>query len=111
MLVKILNLIGKKHGAQKELANFLGISSNNITDWKSGRNKSYRLYLPQIAEYYSVSLDWLSGLTNEKEKPAINENDELSALQSEIMDNIKLLSTDRQEMILAQIKGLLQSKK
>lgn len=69
MLQRILELIGNKRGAIKSLADHLGISGNNISDWKSGKNKSYRQYAPQIAEYYGVSLDWLSGLSDEKEKP------------------------------------------
>ena len=82
MLKRIFELIGKKRGAQKELAEYLNISNNTITDWKSGRVKSYRQLAPQIAEHYGVSLDWLSGLTDDiepKEKPlAIGE--ELSGM-------------------------------
>lgn len=69
MLNKILKLIGSRHGATKELAEFLRVHPSVITDWKSERSKSYPKYASQIAEYYGVSLDWLSGLSDEKEKP------------------------------------------
>ena len=71
MLNRVLQLIGSKHGAQKELSDYIGIKSSVITDWKSGKNKSYRRYAPQIAAYYGVSLDWLSGATDEKEQKNI----------------------------------------
>lgn len=81
MLERLFQLIGSKHGAKKELADAIGIPANVITDWRAGRNKSYPKYAPQIAEYYGVSLDWLSGLTNDKgtkkEKPATPEGGEL----------------------------------
>jgi len=81
MLQRILQLIGSQHGATKALANALGVSPNLITDWKAGRAKSYKKYAAQIAEYYGVSLDWLSGLSDEKtqkEKPLINGDEELT---------------------------------
>ena len=70
MLQRILELIGNRHGAAKELTDVLGVKSSMVTDWRSGKNKSYPKYAPQIADYYGVSLDWLSGLTDEKEKPS-----------------------------------------
>ena len=48
MLERVFNLISKRRGAQKELAEYLNISNNTITDWKSGRVKSYRQLAPQI---------------------------------------------------------------
>lgn len=70
MLQRILETIPDKRGSKKALADAIGFPANLITDWKSGKNKSYPKYAPQIADYYGVSLDWLSGLTDEKEKPS-----------------------------------------
>lgn len=106
MLQRINKLIGNKRGAKKDLADFLGINQNAITGWLSGRISSYQKYAPQIAEFYGVSLDWLSGNSDKKEKPTTNKDDELTQLQSDIMDAVKLLSEDRQQMILAQIKAI-----
>lgn len=66
MLKRILELMGNKHGSAKDLANHLGVSPNRITDWKAGRVKSFPKYATQIADYYNVSLDWLSGKTDIK---------------------------------------------
>lgn len=75
VLQRIIDLIGPKHGASKALADYLGIHPNVITNWKNGRNKSYRGYLKQIADYFGVSVDYLLG-KEPKEKPATNEGDE-----------------------------------
>jgi len=61
MLERIRELIGYKHGAKKELADYLGINSNNVSAWLGGRSESYRKYAKQIAEYFGVSLDYLAG--------------------------------------------------
>lgn len=44
MLKRILELIGDKHGSSKELADFIGVKSSVITDWRGNRNKSYSKY-------------------------------------------------------------------
>lgn len=65
---RVLSLIGTKRGSGQELVKALGLSKNTVTEWKSGRSKSYTKYAPQIAAYYGVSLDWLSGATDDKEQ-------------------------------------------
>lgn len=69
MLERILLSVGKKHGAKKELCDYLGLKANAVTEWEKGRNRGYTKYLPQIADYYGVSLDWLSGRSEQKENP------------------------------------------
>ncbi len=61
IIEKILFLLQSSKKKQKDLTDYLGITSNVFTDWKSGRIKSYNKYLPQIAEYFGVSVDYLLG--------------------------------------------------
>lgn len=56
---KIVSLLDNSGKSQTDLANYLGISKNAITDWKSGRIKSYMKYIPQIAEFFAVTPDYL----------------------------------------------------
>lgn len=70
MLKRILACIGMKRGAQKDLADHLGINPNVITNWKNGSNKSYRGYSKEIAAFYGVSEKYILGETNEKNAPA-----------------------------------------
>lgn len=84
MLEKILELLENEHGSSQKLVRAIGATKNAVTEWKSGRSKSYTKYAPQIAEYFGVSLDWLTGLSDQKEKPAPTIEDGLS-------DDIKFL--------------------
>jgi transcriptional regulator with XRE-family HTH domain len=105
MLNRILQVLGKKHGDTKKLAEYLGVSANSISDWKAGRVKSYIKYAPQIAEYYNVSLDWLSGNSDTIEKPVVPEGYELSDLDKKLFDVLPTMTVQEKLMILAQIEA------
>ena len=76
MLERILSLLPRTedgkivHGAKKEFAESIGLSHNLVTMWEKGQSKSYRNYVQQISEKYKVSVDWLVGNTDIKEKSA-----------------------------------------
>lgn len=110
MLSRIIELIGNRHGAVKELAEYLGISGNNITNWKAGRSDAYKKYAPQIAEYYGVSLDWLSGNSDQKEKPVPSEGYELSELDLCLINALPKMTVQEKKMLLAQIQAYQKMK-
>ena len=60
-LAIICNLLKIKKLKQKDLTDYIGLSKNNFTDWKSGKSNSYIKYLPQISEFLNVSVDYLLG--------------------------------------------------
>lgn len=57
ILDRITELLGNRE--QRELTNYLGIKSVAFSEWKSGKSKSYRKYLIEIANFFDVSLDYL----------------------------------------------------
>ena len=79
VLIRILTLLDEKNLQQKDLSDYLGLSKNTITGWKNGNNRSYKKYLPQIAEFFGVSVDCLLG----NETPTV-ENDFTYALYNEL---------------------------
>lgn len=79
MLERILSLIPRKedgkfvHGALKTFANSIGLKSGNlVSDWMNGRSTSYEGYIYQIADIYNVSVEWLKGESDIKEKSPTN---------------------------------------
>ena len=82
-LDKILELIEKNNIKQKDLTDYLGISKNAFTNWKGGFSQSYKRYLPQIAEFFNVSIDYLVG----KESLAV-ENNFTYALYNELAHDL-----------------------
>lgn len=109
ILSRLIELIGDKHGANKELADFLGIQGNNITNWKAGRSDAYKKYLPQIAAYYGVSLDWLSGLSDEKgikNPPAVSDEGKLN---EELISLLCQMNQDQLDQAESFLKWLLSN--
>ena len=104
-LDKISILLKEQGTKQKDLTDYLGVSKNQFTDWKSGRIKSYTKYIPQIAEFLGVSTDYLLG-TEQKEKPTAT-SDELSKLLS-ISSG---LSEDNKQKLLDYARLLQNSQK
>lgn len=83
-LERIMSLIPRKpdgtfvHGAKAEFARSIGYDSGDIVAmWIKGSSNSYMKKLHEISAKYGVSVAWLKGETDEKEKPAVPEDDEL----------------------------------
>lgn len=78
VLNNIISELKQKNKKQKDLTDYLGLTKNVFTDWKSGKNKSYMKYLPQIAEFFGVTVDYLLNAEENKKSPDNSQNSELS---------------------------------
>lgn len=108
VLERILSLIPKKengdfkHGALKEFANTVGLKSGNlISDWMNGRSKSYKNYIYVIAEKYNVSIAWLTGENDIKEKAAPVSGNDFSLEDIEFLKSVDLLNPAMQRAVVA----------
>ena len=83
VLERMLSLIPRKpdgkfvHGAKKEFCEAIGAPDNIVGNWLSGVTKSYRNYVYAASAKYNVSVDWLLGKTDQKEKTAAGSSDGL----------------------------------
>lgn len=102
VLNKIIFLLKKNGKRQKDLTDFLSVSHNVFTEWKAGRNSSYMKYLPKIAEFFGVSVDYLIDRESQEK-----EYDFTYALYDEIAHG---LSEDQLQQ-LKQFADFLRSKK
>lgn len=84
----ILKELKKQHKTQKELAEYLGMSKNAVSEWKSGRNTAYMKYLPQIAAFLNVPIDTLIGMDDIRVE-AHNEPIYLDDETREIIDSLR----------------------
>lgn len=65
----------------------LNLKPKTIYDWKRG-NKTYFQLLPEIANFFDVSIDWLFGRGEEYKVP-ISEISEIQAIYDEISETGK----------------------
>ena len=115
-LNRIVDNLRSQKRTQKDLTDFLGIHKGSFTQWKAGKNTSYLKYLPQIAQYLDVSIDYLLGNTDIKKEPSIEEDAELRELlkQPKLRAAWELLSKmdERQlDVALAQVEALYRLRK
>lgn len=106
-LDRISSLLSSQSKKQKDLTDFLGLTKNTYSNWKSGNNTSYMKYLPQIAEFLSVSIDYLLG----KENSPLSKESGLSAEQREIINLFDSAPPELQAAALAVLKSAEASRK
>ncbi len=74
---RIRPLFDKSGLQDKQIEQILELPRGVIYKWGTGKYKSYKTYLPQIASYFHVSTDYLLGNTDDprptgkKEQPAL----------------------------------------
>lgn len=106
VLERILSLIPKKpngdyvHGAKKKFAISIGYDDGQIISmWENGSSNSYRKKLHEISAKYDVSVEWLKGETDIKEKdPTLS--DEASEIDIQILNALKELSEEQKAQAL-----------
>jgi transcriptional regulator with XRE-family HTH domain len=52
---RVFRMLGGRHGVQKDLADFLGISDRTINKWKSRGSAIDSEFIPGIADYLGVT--------------------------------------------------------
>ncbi len=58
---RIIVLLEERGIEQQQFASAIGVGKQKISEWKSGKTKSYMKYIDKIADYLSVSTDYLLG--------------------------------------------------
>ena len=67
MVERILNLMEAEGASQTELAKVTGVSNKTISAWKRGLQKPSSDAIVKLADYFSVSADYLLGRTDTKD--------------------------------------------
>ena len=102
-LTKILETMKEQRVSQQEICQYLNLTKQTFSDWKSGKSESYLKYLPQIAEYLDVSVDYLLGKTPSPERENIPEDEKrlrelLSQMSEEQLQTaLKIISAIAEE--------------
>lgn len=94
---RLFETMAKKRIKAKDISEATGISSGNISDWKSGKSVPSGDRLVKLADFLEVSVPYLLG----------SDEDE-NALDLTIQNEIKDLSADKKKEILKYIKYIQQ---
>ena len=99
ILDRISMLLGNRE--QKELTKYLGLNSVAFSEWKSGKSKSYRKYLIEIADFFNISIDYL---VYGKEKNSSTDN--LSENEREMLDVFSKFNEREQIKLIGKLEEL-----
>lgn len=94
----IMSLLKQQQKTQKDLTDFLGIQKNAFSNWKSGNNTSYMKYLPRIADYLNVSVNYLLG----KEEKTLDE--QLEGVEFALWGEVKEMTDGQKQDVLDYIR-------
>lgn len=97
---RIFQLLAEKHIDQKDLAKYLGLSAQTMTDWKNGKSHSYHKYLQEISVFLETSMDYLS--TGKKEPAPMRVSD--SDTKPDWLIKFEELSPGAQKEVIAFIE-------
>lgn len=67
-----------------QLSAAIGVTSGNISDWRSGKSKPSKGTQIAIADFLGVSVEYLRGETDISTKPAADSGDELNEYLEEL---------------------------
>lgn len=85
-LDRIVELMKQNQCENRDLAKHLNLNRQVVTDWKAHRSKSYKKYLPQIAGFFGVSVEYLLG--NESVSRLMGVGDEVNLKLTEHEKNL-----------------------
>ena len=106
---KIKQLRLEKRIPQKDLAESIGISPSTNGMYEQNRRVPDADTLIKLSTYFGVTIDYLLGKTEQKEKPT-KEDGELSERDKQLIDLISALPDDKLQQVLDFAKYLLEQK-
>ena len=117
LLERMLSLIPKKpdgkyvHGAKKIFCEKIGAPTNIISEWESGKTKSYRNYVHAVAMAYGVSVEWLKGESEQKENPTVKDGEvEKDPLIEEALRLLANMTQAEQQLAIERLDNILKSR-
>ncbi len=82
-------------------------AQTSVSNWELGIREAPYEILVKMADYFGVSVDYLLGRTDQKEKPAIDSDDELTKEFVELFMNI---TPEQQDAIISTMKTMQPKK-
>ena len=102
----LLVLSGETHTSRSKLAREIGVHTTTVTNWLDGRKIDSKNLLA-VANYFGVSVDYLTGNETKKEPVPISENE----LDLRLIELLTSLTPDEMRQVDAFVQGLLAARK
>lgn len=106
IIERIYEILKEKDKLAVDLCRILDIRSSTMSTWKAKTNDPPAKYMPAIANFLGVSLDYL--LTG-KEAPAPKAAKATTAMEDELIDLFRMLPESKRYEFMGELKGFLKA--
>ena len=105
MYERFLKLLDETGITPYRVSKEAGVSESVLSKWKKG-SRPRPLTMRAVADYFGVNVEWLSGETDVREQktPA---DPKIDGHSKEFMQLFGQLTPEQQDMILAQLRGVV----
>lgn len=100
------NLIKEKNISNYELSREIGIHQTTIANWLSGDSAPHKKNLKRLSDYFDVSVEYLEGKTDIKEKAVSISGNGLSEAEIKLIELWRSFSPKEQELALKMLSAL-----
>lgn len=102
---RLKDLREDKDMKQTEISSMLNIGLSTYQRYEQGKLKIYLETAQELAEFYNVSLDYITGRTNDKRGLT---RSELSENETNLINNFRSLSIERQSRLLERMEMFME---
>lgn len=110
ILNKITSLLKEQRKSQKALCEYLGIKQQAFTNWKNGDNDSFMKYLPQIADFFGVTVDFLISDQQKKSTAEVDPYDDSIPFEDRMEAFVSVMSDEEKKELENYIKFIISKK-
>lgn len=111
ILKRLFDLLEERGVTAKQVTEQLGMSNSSFSDWKKGKGSPGVDALSKLADYFSVSLDWLIlGKTEDSDEDDFKSSNTLeisNAADAELLRKFHSLPPEYQGKAMSYIDGML----
>ena len=101
ILERIISEMNRQNKKYVELIEFLDLPRGTFSSWKAGRSRNFCEHLSAIAKVLDVSVEYLVN-------GSVGENRIENSREQELLNCYRRISTQKQEMILQNIRWLAE---
>ena len=116
VISRIVDLLIQQGKSQTELLVYLGLNRNNLTEWKARRNRSYLMYIDEIAQFFDVTPTYLLRGEEFSQQPAqdeqmtereqVTEQEQLTENEMHLIKSYRSLSDEAKEKLMVVLTEL-----
>ncbi len=107
---RLIELRNKNNIMAKDIASDIGVSKQAFSQYEKQQSTPSADILIAIAEYFNISLDYLTGRTDNSDISDYNNDTIMTLEESELLEDFRLLNKHEQNIIIGRISEMIYNK-